>query len=204
MPEQVSTRRFLDFDETLFDHMSMLAWLDPIMTANYGLKPGQFTAGVDDHHDQIDDVHRLYRHRDHYGLSGLEWEVISAEVRARAIAEDVDFCYPDVHPFLARLASQDVDVRLLTFGDAEYQLYKIGLCRELARYGLPVIVVDEPKADYLEREFPGGGTLTDDKYPLGLPSGWRHELIDRSGRFSGAELGPGVVRISSLDDIELP
>ena len=200
----MSERVFLDFDETLFDHIRMLGWLDGVMVSDYGLQPGEFAGTIDTHHDQIDSLHRLYRHRDHYGLSGQRWEEISDEVRERATREGRDFCYPDVHPFLGRLATMsDVDVRLLTFGDKEYQLYKIALCQELVRYNLPVIVVDEPKRDFLAREFPDGGTLVDDKYPLGLPKGWRHMLIDRSGAFATTELDEGVQRIASLRDFRV-
>jgi hypothetical protein len=198
----VSERLFLDFDETLFDHIAMLTWLDYTMTRQYGLRPGEFAASIDDHHTQLDDVHRLYRHREHYGLTGLDWSDVSSQIAGMIAEQGLDFCYPDVHPTLSRAAASGLDVGLLTFGDEEYQLFKIAQCRELEGYDFPVYVVHEPKREFLAREFPSGGTLVDDKFPLGLPNTWLHVLIDRAGQFAHTSLGERVLRISSLAELD--
>jgi hypothetical protein len=197
----VSERLLFDFDETLFDHIAMLTWLDRTMAEQYGLEPGEFAASIDEHHTQLDEIHRLYRHREHYGMSGLDWVDVSPQIAEMIAEQELDFCYPDVHPVLGRVAASGVDVGLLTFGDEEYQLFKIAQCRELERYNFPIYVVREPKRDFLAREFPGGGTLVDDKFPLGLPETWSHVLIDRGERFARTSLGKRVMRITTLAEL---
>jgi len=193
---------FLDFDETLFDHNAMLVWLDEIMSQKYGARSGAFAEMIDDYHERLDSIHRLYRHREHFETVGRSWAYMSGQVRKLAREQQKDFCYSDTHELLDRLVKHnDLDVRILTFGDSEYQLYKLSMCSELASHGLPVHVVQEPKRDFLAREFPNGGILADDKYPLGLPVSWQHVLVDRTGKFAQTKLQAGVRRVTSLGDV---
>lgn len=192
---------FIDFDETLCDHLAMLSWIDATWEKVYKTPSKHFSGTVDQHHTVIDEIHRLYRHRDHYALSGMVWEEVSVRMSEMIAEEGVDFCYPEVHKALEVLVAAHDDVALLTFGDEEYQLYKIQQCPLLRKLKLPVHVVAEPKRDYLARDFPETqGVLVDDKQPLGLPINWHHIWVNRSNR--EAKLTASETEISDLSKLE--
>lgn len=175
---------FVDFDETLFEHYAYLDWFDEELH-EAGLLPegsGSFRQGVDKHHDVRSQVPllRLYKHQAHLmEATGRDWQFISGEMEKKVAQRTRDFCYPDSHDFLAWLKAQPYDSRVLTYGDGDYQRFKIGLCHGNTAY-FPAHVTDNPKNEFLAKEFPDErGILIDDKYPLDLPDNWLHLWITR-------------------------
>lgn len=179
----VSKLLFLDFDETLFNHQAMLEWMDEMWQEHYGSEPAIFANTIDQYHTHVSEGHRLYRHREHFELSGKPWQAVSGHMTQLIQEQKQDFCYPEVHEAVERLAQKHETMAILTFGDVEYQNYKINHCRLLARLKLPVHVVSESKRLFLAREFAKQpGILVDDKYPLNLPSHWAHVWLNRDSK----------------------
>lgn len=196
-----SVKIFLDFDETLFNHHAYMEWASDLLEA-YGAQPGSYKASVNEFHTQIDETLRLYRHEEHImSVSQRPWSYISGEIH-RAIAEGChDFCYSDVHRFLKNVTEKHNDVRILTYGNGEYQRYKINLCPVISGLKIPVHVVNEPKRQFLADNFTSAnGVLLDDKYPLQLPSNWQHIWINRKSNLKKPEYiqETNVVQISRL------
>jgi hypothetical protein len=182
--ETEPTHIFIDFDETIFNHVDYIQFAAGVMSAEFGIDPVPYMESFDSYHDVMDGFHRLYRHDDHIReQAGMEWSMISGVISERASQLSLDFCYDDAHRFSEEAVASGAIVRLLTYGDEAYQRYKISLCKEVA--ALPVHVVREPKAKFLERHFGGSttrGILVDDKAPLHLPSNWEHAWINRDNR----------------------
>lgn len=172
---------FLDFDETLFDHYAFLNWVDDFLVRNYQIKPAAFKDNIDDYHTPMGENILLYHHAEHIGIvTKRPWSFLSAELEKDLLKLPTDFCYPEVHQTLRQLVKLPMDIRVLTYGDGAYQRFKLNTCSLLHEIRLPVHVVDEPKRDFLAREFrTEQGILVDDKYPLHLPSNWRHIWINR-------------------------
>lgn len=197
---------FLDFDETLFNHYAYLAWVDAFLE-NYGVEKGAYQKHITDFHAHMGENMRLYDHVGHIErVLDRSWGYISGELERELESCQSDFCYEDTHEFLERIAQNPkYDVRILTYGHGEYQRYKIKTCRVLSRLRIPIHVVNEPKKDFLKREFPSvKGMLIDDKYPLGLPSNWQHVWMkrteDEEQPFS--QSSRKVTKISSLRDLD--
>lgn len=197
-------RLFLDFDETLFNHYSYLDWADNFLQA-YGVRKGAFSEKVEEYHTVLAEHLRLYDHKGHMEavLGGHSWSFISGEIEHALEKERPDFCYPEVHKFLEYILEQGYEPRILTYGNGEYQRYKIKCCRYLSELRLPIHGVDEAKPDFLEREFPDGtGILIDDKGPLDLPENWQHIWLKRGENLKKPKQQGRVVIISSLDQFD--
>ena len=195
---------FVDFDETLFGHYDYLAWFDSELDKD-GLLPGgsgSFSRSIDDYHDVRSQrpLLRLYKHAEHLtDVTGQQWPFISGEMEKKMARRSGDFCYPDSHEFLEWLKEQDYDSRLLTYGDGEYQRFKIGLCHGTTAH-FPVHVTQNPKTQFLTEEFPNEqGVLIDDKYPLDLPDNWHHIWLTRDKPMKKPRrLSPRVHQASTL------
>lgn len=180
------THVFIDFDETLFSHGSYIEWFAEYLAKTHGIDTHDYMSSFDDYHDLQDEqgLLRMYRHDGHIlDKTGLSWDMLSGEIQKAVRDESLDFCYPEAHKFLAELsANKNVEIRLLTYGNADYQRFKIGLCKHLQ--GIPVHVVREPKGEFLSRNYNQNttrGVLIDDKAPLIMPSNWQHMWINRKG-----------------------
>lgn len=199
----IPTRLFIDFDETLFHHYRYLSWLDDFLQ-KYGVAAGSYRQQIDAFHQPTGENMRLYDHDGHIqAVSGRNWAFISGEVERQLTIESNDFCYPEAHEFLQTVYDNpDYDVRLLTYGNGEYQRYKIHTCRLLSKLRLPTHIVNQPKRIFLEENYNDehGGILIDDKHPLKLPGNWHHVWIDRSVKIQQPEFKPDqrVIKISSL------
>lgn len=183
------THLAIDFDETLFDYRAYVEWVDGRLSSEYGMPTGNFVGTMDEFHDTVHDNGlarlRMYRHRDHAKhATGQDWPVLIGQIELLLSQSGKHFCYPDSHEFvLSALQAGFEQVRLLTYGNDEYQRFKISLCPVMR--GLFVDIVDRPKADFLRENYGDPsiqGILVDDKAPLGLPENWQHVWLNRAGK----------------------
>lgn len=190
---------FVDFDETLFNHMAYLSWVEDFLE-HYGVEKGSFVREIDQFHADLGGNMRLYDHQGHMQkISSRSWSFISGEIEKKLARSPNDCCYEDAHAFIKKAIINN-DVRILTFGNGDYQRFKIKTCTLLSTLNVPIHVVDEPKSIFLNREYGSSqGILIDDKYPLNLPKGWRHIWIARNDlRAKPQALVDGAIKISSL------
>lgn len=195
----------VDWDETCFEHYAFLGWLEKYAAETGDVDPC-LLGTIDQYHDQKGENMRLYRHRDHIAdILGLSWERLSGDVERAVYDHNLDFCYPEVHEFWDWALGQGADVRVLTYGDGEYQRFKLGTCQYLAGLRVPVHVVQEPKGEFLAREFGDAGVsglLVDDKHPLYLPDNWQHARVDREEHdAAGTVLADGAAVVNNLTGV---
>jgi hypothetical protein len=193
---------FLDFDETLFNHYAYLDWADGFLK-RFSVAPGSFGKEREAFHIQLGENLRLYKHKEHMeATAGKDWSFISGEIELELKHNQHDFCYPEVHEFLKSVVDDPkFEVRILTYGNGEYQRYKLKTCRLITQLNIPVHVVDSPKGQFLGQHFGDAkGILIDDKYPLNLPPSWTHMFIDRKSKQSQPEFvdSKTVIKISEL------
>lgn len=194
----------LDFDQTLFNHWAFAEWMDNFFVKRFGTMPSSFQNSFEGHHEEMPEGLRLYKHAGHIEqATGKSWAYVSGEIERACRADGKDFCYPEVHDVLLDLVKSREDVRILTFGDGEYQRFKISSCQLLRQSNIGIHVVREPKRIFLKREFPKSpGVLVDDKYPLNLPSNWLHIWITRHLEVrKPLTKQDGTIQISSLDQL---
>lgn len=127
-------------------------------------------------------------------------------VRRAAKTSLLTLLYPDVWPLLSRpgrVADTSIDIAILTFGNTQYQKLKISSLPPLTP--LPAHITQEPKRDYIARNFPNrAGWLVDDKPNQNLPDGWGEIHLDRGDRqlvFGPKRAAPGTARICGLGQI---
>lgn len=200
------THVFLDFDETLFNHYAYADWIDDVLAKKFGKPPGFFKNHFEGHHEQlVDPLLRIYRHREHFkAVTGRDWDYISGELEYERHQQNRDFCFPDSHELLQWLTGQPYDVRILTFGDGEYQRHKLNTCQVIRRLEIPVHVVREAKRDFLKRSFGDTiGVLIDDKHPLELPANWHEIHVRRQPPLSSPQrINDRIYRVSSLGQVK--
>lgn len=192
---------FIDFDETLFDHNAFIDWIDSALVGHGLIKNiGEFAGTVDEHHTKINDVLRLYRHREHYqSRTNVSWSYASGLLHAELTKQPMDFCYDDSHGFLEWLVAKKLDARILSFGDGDYQRFKIMTCKMVRDINIPIHITDQPKSDFFTHYYSRNKTavLVDDKFPLHLPNHVEHILIDRKNQYQTNE----VTTITSLKEL---
>lgn len=196
----------LDFDETLFNYVALMEWIDAYVAQRFGVSVGSLTSSMNDHYEYLDENTRFYQPAQHFQkVIGRSWCYLYVELERELKRQQQDFCYPEVHAVLKKLVKEHSDIRILTFGNGEYQRFKIHSCHVLQSMSLPIYVATEPKRDFLAREFGGEpGILVDDKYPLHLPLGWLHVWINRKEPVNKTILlEPGVVRIGNLSQLAI-
>jgi hypothetical protein len=195
---------FIDFDETLFNHYAYLDWAE-LFLKKFGMSPGAYRKTVDSFHTDMGEKLRLYNHEDHIlSASGKQWSYISGEFERELSKNNHDFCYDDAHAFLHEITKSPYDVRILTYGNGEYQRYKIKTCKTLEKLHIPVHVVTQPKREFLAENFSEvAGILVDDKYPLNLPKKWTHFWINRAEQLSAPkhDKKTDTVQISGLNQV---
>ena len=119
--------------------------------------------------------------------TGRSWGLISGELEKEMSQGEYDFCYADAHDFIKRAVASDWDVRILTYGNGEYQRYKIKTCRLLSELRIPVHVVTEPKKDFLRRE-------------IGTTEG---AVLDTEGQVIGVHTGAALYTIGERHGFEI-
>ncbi len=193
---------FIDFDETLFQHNKFQEWFSGYITKKYLVDTAKYlkTFGKYNYVKDVKGLLRLYKHKEHLlNETGLSWQLLSGEIQEAVSEQGLDFCYSDAHKFLTDAQNSGIEkVRLLTYGDPDFQRFKISLCR-IAR-DLPVHIVGEPKAEFLNKEFGGAsvyGVLLDDKAPLNLPKNWQHLWLNR---YSGTP--PEDTRLIEINELD--
>lgn len=198
---------FVDFDETIFNHSRFVSWLDSRLFADGHItsSKGTFSTTIDEYHEIVHENPRmrLYHHDEHIReVSGKTWDFMSGVIEAMRRRDKEDFCYQDAHHFIESITNKvDYETSVLTFGDDDYQRFKIQLCDHPKLSELPVLVTDIVKSDFLAQNFPTGeGVLIDDKPGLGLPKNWKHIWLNRDEKLLMPKLlSPRVIQISGLD-----
>ncbi len=194
---------FIDFDETLFEHAKFLTWLEKFLIAEHAMVPGAFRNKINEFHEVKSENLRLYKHAEHMReATGKSWEYISGEIERALRQSHVDFCYPEAHDLLELLHESDADMRILTYGNGEYQRFKIRTCRVIQSLNIPVHVVARPKNEFLLEVLPNTrGVLVDDKR-LHLPPNWDSVWINRAEKlYEAKQLDERTYQISSLDQL---
>ena len=202
------THVFVDFDKTLFDPRAYERWLDEQLH-KMGLSSkthASFTESINDYHDVFSEtpLMRFYHHAEHIqGVSEKPWDLMSGEIEKLIHQQHKDFCFPDAHELLRWLGKQGYDVRILSFGDGEFQRFKLMICPYLSQNRLPIHVIKQFKKDFLKDNFKDTqGVLIDDRYPLDLPEGWTHIWLDRSKPIKTPKLDEkDIIMISSLAQV---
>lgn len=117
---------------------------------------------------------------------GLDPEAVYAQLVNSELA-DGRFEYDGCAELLAAL-SRKYEVKILTFGKEDYQVFKAALCPSLR--GIHVVTTLRSKADVLE-EMQGECWLVDDK-PIGdeLPGNVSFVQVDLENKYSSSEVWP--------------
>lgn len=194
---------FFDFDDTIFDYNKYQKWLVKFFKSKMGI---DFDIGKDEknkHYKILDNGLLMYDFESHLGAhTKHKWSVVSQKIlEAFSEESEPDFCFADATDAIKQLRQLNLDIRILTFGSSIWQKFKISHC--VAIKDLPVSIVQESKASFLERELStSSGFLIDDKYPLNLPTNWKHIWINRELNISGSNLLPdGTSQISTLKTV---
>lgn len=193
---------FVDFDRTLSDTDLFITWIDHQLTLRVPEYKGGFASTARDFYLPGPDTTRLYDFAGHMlALTGQSWDDVAHELKSAADTEATDFCFPDAHQYLARLALSGSQVQLLTFGAESFQMFKIGLCTELKAHPLPVHVVSGHKSEYIKQHFPDviRGVLVDDKRHADLPETVEQVWLNRKAGAPRQVMADGLVIVNSLD-----
>jgi hypothetical protein len=183
----------LDFDRTLFDTNVFRFTLWSALERLYGVDPEheiEAARGFYSYNDELYD-YNFFAHLSSLDLGDIE-EVKSALHQALTGHR---FLYQDA---MSALNLQDkYDIRILTYGNAAFQLFKISLCPELA--AIPVETTLEHKGEYLKTHHEGEAiVLVDDKNLHGeLPGNARFIHLDRASERTIATLS-GETTVNSL------
>lgn len=117
-----------------------------------------------------------------------------------------DFLFEDAKQLLDQLPSMDVEPRILTYGETEFQLLKKDIVESLT--DIPVDAVMEPKGQWIARNYPSEkGFLVDDKPHQKLPKGFMEITIDRAAgdsisRIDGIYIINSLTRVREIVDIK--
>lgn len=187
----------IDFDRTLFDSGRFIAAWWSWLGQRYGLSAEQELSRIDDFYSYVGDW-RNYDFMSHLASLQLPTTVEQVMTDGRQALTGQDFLYSDARRLLARVA--DREVRIVTFGNAAYQRYKLSFCGDLDH--LPVDIIEEDKADYVTRRYGDRSVvLIDDKLLDGLPSSIHFVHLDRSQARPIQHHG-GHDSVNGLDQLE--
>lgn len=189
---------FLDLDRTLFDTPRFMPALWHALAARYSLDYEHCMALVPHFYRAIGD-YRYYDLKMHLqdGL-GLDPEQ-AIDVVTPVLAKQ-DFLFADTSSLAEWQARPDYEVRILTFGPAWVQAFKMRFAPALAH--LPTDMILEAKNEFIAREYAGrSGLLVDDKRNPNLPKGFTEVWLDRDHTMQNTQES-GIVCINSLAQIK--
>lgn len=187
---------FVDFDRTLFDTASFTTKLWESVSRRYGLDAEEAKT---DGQAYFSYVGKLY---DYDFFAHMRKMTGSSDAGiADAVREDLvghDFRYPDSDEVFT-WAADGHDVRILTFGNEPYQRLKLSLTPEFMK--LPIMIIREPKAEYLGWAHEAQqGWLVDDKPDQRLPVGFKEINLNRTSDLPIAQQS-GYVIVNSLKHV---
>jgi hypothetical protein len=188
---------FIDFDRTLFDTSAFTNDLWLSLATRYGIDAEQ---AKEEGKAYFNYVGNLYDY-DFFGhMRRLTGE--SDAVIADAVIQDLagrQFLFGDSDEVFA-WQQAGYDVRILTFGNEPYQRLKFALTPGVVEK-LPVVIIREPKADYLASAHAEQlGWLVDDKPNQRLPVGFTEINLDRTAQLPVSN-GSGYVIVNSLTHV---
>ncbi|MGH7196282.1 MAG: hypothetical protein ACREGJ_00765 [Candidatus Saccharimonadales bacterium] len=186
---------YLDLDRTLFDTERFVLELFKVAGRIYREKGVRRMRLLTDLPHQIRYVGDLsyYPFFDHLAEYGVDTQ--EAKKLLYEALKDNDFLYKDAHELLDWLESHGIQPHILTFGDKDYQSFKISLAPRLQN--LPVTIVQESKGAFLARQACESAILVDDKLVTDLPEWCTGALLTRKKSVAGYN---GLV-IKNLNDL---
>lgn len=173
---------FVDFDRTLFNLDLFIEYIDSFLVTNFEVRPGDYVATISGYYvGTTSQGMRLYDHQSHIQeLTGRSWQFVTQLIQEEIEKKGSNFYYHDSFDFLLKGIHEKQDIRILTFGNKDYQGFKMATNPIFAQLGLKVYIVQESKGHFLQTHFPESqGILIDDMYPLELPEQWQHILMCR-------------------------
>lgn len=187
---------FVDFDRTLFDTASFTEKLWEVVGRRYGLDAEKAKTEGRAYFNRVGDLHDYDFFAHMRKMTGQSDASI-----ADAVREDLaghDFRYEDsAEAFVWSEVGHDV--RILTFGNEPYQRLKLSLTPEFLN--LPVMIIREPKADYLGWAHAAQqGWLVDDKPDQRLPAGFKEINLNRASELPITQQS-GYVIVNSLKHV---
>lgn len=145
----------MDLDRTLFDTDRFIEGVWSYAGELYGLDIEAERLRAKQFYDMYGNSYdyRFFDHlRDCVGADFDQEDFVRGAKRALS----GQFLYADVTPQVI-----DIIHAILTFGNTQYQMFKLSLCPELE--GIDYHIVLEPKGAYISRTFPVPTLLVDDK-----------------------------------------
>lgn len=140
----------LDFDRTLFDTTKFSLWFAAQVAKRSGKSPETITQEAAKAYYVYQGDLYYYDMQAHMGdIFGNQAEAMLDEIQALAKTSE-NFLFDDVRRTLADLRRYG-KVTILTFGEEQYQKFKISLCSELA--DVPAAIVQSAKGPHLAEQF---------------------------------------------------
>jgi hypothetical protein len=188
---------FLDLDRTLFDTVSFMTTLWRALSDHYGQDYDHCMALVPQYYRAIGD-YRYYDLKIHL-QDGLGVDPEEAVAAVTPQLKNTDFTFPDASE-LHIWQKSDYEIRILTFGPAWVQQFKMRFAPSIAH--LPIDIILEPKNEFIAREYADrNGLLVDDKRGLHLPPNFKEVWIDREHTMQNAQ-EYGIIYINSLTQVK--
>lgn len=166
----------VDFDRTLFDtdRFTHACW--QAIEQLFGTSAKKALKEVERFY-VVDGDYQYYDFKAHIAsMVGVPAEKVLEDIRT--ILEKQNFVYDDTDCVAGWTKAYEVSI--LTYGQTWHQLYKLSFAPQFK--GIPVLVVLEPKGQYIARKFKGKrGWLVDDRYNGGIPDGFIEIHLVRFG-----------------------
>ncbi|HEV2413034.1 MAG TPA: hypothetical protein VGS28_04520 [Candidatus Saccharimonadales bacterium] len=144
-------------------------------------------------------THEFFRQMLAYGV-----DLRTEGGRLRDSLSKYDLLFPDARDLLDYVDTlNDLEVKIITFGEEDFQKFKLSLLPRLAKY--PVIITMGEKATYIRRhEKKTPSLIVDDKTNPSLPAWCEGVLLDRTGNTSSKDLDQesGELVVNGLDAIK--
>ncbi|MBC7512055.1 hypothetical protein H7142_00125 [Candidatus Saccharibacteria bacterium] len=172
----------IDLDRTLFDTDKFIVAIWDFAEVYYGISADKERARASNYYDHYGDMYD-YKFFDHLQAVAGSGYSRSEFIAAAAAKLSGNFLYDD-----ATIEVIDLIDAIVTFGNRDYQTFKLLLCPQLASIERHFLL--EPKGQYIRRIFAQPTLLVDDKHL----DGEIHEpcvfvRIDRTSRIAKSNQG---------------